>query len=209
MNINQKERLLDLIRELRKTTFPDRGDFPEEAEVNLYILHGQLEKLKMYTKRIEDEFIREQISELDINFDFIDQQEVIRVFNKAQSLFGEIEDFLLQDNYESIANFAHYDNTSESTSDKIEYSQRLPNAEDIKQIKKAISKAELDEAIEKLDFALTERGMSTDNLLLIQGRLSLIKDEYERGTILFDEFSKCYVLILVSITKELNKIIES
>lgn len=206
MNITQKKRILNLIDDLRQFTFYHPGDYPDKAEASLFDLQGKLEMLKIYTMRVDNEFIKSQISELFTEFDLSDQGIAMKQFNKSKALFEEIEDYVLQENYEAISGFN--ENTNENRLFINDDKRRNINIDKkkIKTIQKQISIGELNEAIENLIILMEVMDLSNDNLIISQNRLSNIKAEYNRGVIEFKEFLRLNTSIVVLVITELNKI---
>ena len=105
MKPHQIERLKTLINEIRNTTIYDSGDYPQEAEIGNYVLQRQMEKLKVAIHRIDDDFIKSQVGQIDSNFEQNDQPSAIFALNKVLPLLDEIEDYLDDASYNKIEIF--------------------------------------------------------------------------------------------------------
>lgn len=198
MKIHQKERLLNLITEIRNTTFYDPSFEPELAEAGIYILQGQLHKLKIYVQRIDDNFIKSEVDKIDLNFSSYDQQEAIGQYNRALPILDEIEDFLLFEDYESISKFNLENPKKQSIGDQ--------NSKNIQKIKKELITGNLENAINELIPIFQDRGISDDELILAQNRLSTLKSEYEKGLISFEDFLRFNTGIVISIISKMNEL---
>ena|GEM_PF-2950092 len=203
MDYHQKERLLNLIQELKNTTFWIGSD-SERLEVEIYVLQGRLEKLKLYVKRIENSFIKEQISEIRTDFEPFDRVEAIRQFNKVRPFLEEIEDYLLQENYEAISGFLN-ENTSNESKIVISENEKIEK-ELLQAIRKEISTGDLGKAIESLIAIKDNTQFSIDNLILIQNRIATINSEYNKGLISIEVFLRLNTKTVISVITELNEL---
>jgi len=203
VDYHQKERLLNLIQELKNTTFWIGSD-SERLEVEIYVLQGRLEKLKLYVKRIENSFIKEQISEIRTDFEPFDRVEAIRQFNKVRPFLEEIEDYLLQENYEAISGFLN-ENTSNESKIVISENEKIEK-ELLQAIRKEISTGDLGKAIESLIAIKDNTQFSIDNLILIQNRIATINSEYNKGLISIEVFLRLNTKTVISVITELNEL---
>jgi len=203
VDYHQKERLLNLIQELKNTTFWIGSD-SERLEVEIYVLQGRLEKLKLYVKRIENSFIKEQISEIRTDFEPFDRVEAIRQFNKVRPFLEEIEDYLLQENYEAISGFLN-ENTSNESKIVISENEKIEK-ELLQAIRKEISTGDLGKAIESLIAIKDNTQFSIDNLILIQNRIATINSEYNKGLISIEVFLRLNSKTVISVITELNEL---
>ena len=193
MKVYQIERLLNLIDEIRRTSFYDPALEPEKAEAAVYIVQQQLNKLKIYAQRVDDNFIKSEVDKIIVDFDY--QHEAINQYNKTLPILEEIEDFLIQEGYESISNLS-FDNSSNQSG----------NQKNIENIKKEIIKGNLELAIKDLIPIFQEKKISDDELILAQNRLSTLKLEYQKGLIPFEDFLRHNTSIVVSILTKMNEL---
>jgi len=203
VEIKQKERIQFLINEIKNTEFYAPDSFPERAEIGMHILQGQIDRLKLYVKRIEDDFINKEVANLNSEFESQDYREGMRQFNLMLPLLDEIEDYLLDKNYNSITNF-----TLDSRNKKVNNEMETKHIEsvEIHEIKKEIAKGNLESALEMLLSIKNRENMSSDNILLAQNRLATIKGEYEKGIIEFENFIRLNTTIVIAVISEINEI---
>jgi hypothetical protein len=207
MKLLQKERILNLISNIRKTTFYSSADAPERARIGLYVLQGQLDQLKVYVQRIEDDYIKSFFSQLNTDFNFSDQESAIRTLNKITPIFEEIEDYLLQDDYESIFSLSQ-DSSSTLQKDKhTPQSQEIElNSEELEAVRREIAKGALEKAIQLLTSMAIENDIYSDNLLSLESRLNFLRSEYAKGKISFEDYSPKHASLIFSIITEYNEL---
>jgi len=202
MKSYQKERLLNTIQQIRDTYFVDPAMI-EESESQILILQGRFEKLKVYVLRIEDEFIKEQVAKIISDFDPDDYRFAVIQFNKIIPILDEIEDYLFMEDYQSISTFKERIELQ-----KQPYENANPDIDEAKldSITKEIAKGNTMKALDYIISIRKENGLPLDDVLLLQSQISVIKKQYEKGVITFDDFITRNSRIVVSVITESNKL---